>query len=139
MSQYSPTQLAVHAVLRDWFVALQDGSAEYRLPDPTYQRPEGKEPWTDERLDSLVRGLDTYVWEQRFWATGNHHKGDVESGQCWYDAGPGYERLTPAQRVAFAQDLERAVEAHREGVATPEYTTPEAPDRSDAELGRAVG
>ena len=101
MNSYSSYELAIHAVLRDWFNALQDGSVEYRLPDPNYQRPRGKRPWSEEELTRLVTVIDDYVWEQKNWAEGTH--------KVSYDSGPGYDRLGPAQRLAFAQDLERAL------------------------------
>jgi hypothetical protein len=101
MDSYNSYELAVHAVLRDWFSAIQDGSVHYRMPDPHYSRPRGKQPWTEEDLSRLVKVIDDYVWEQRNWAEGTH--------KTSYDQGPGYDRLPPAQRVAFAQDLERAL------------------------------
>lgn len=103
MTSYAPHELVVHAVLQDWFDALQNGSAHYRLPDANYQRPQGKPPWTDEDLDRLMKEIDNYVWEQRSWAEHQHH--------ATYDAGPAYARLRPPQRLAFAQDLERALNA----------------------------
>ena len=103
VDSYSRYELRVHAVLRDWFNALEDGSASYRMPDPDYARPPGKAPWTEEDLERLIREVDEYVWQQKSWAQGTHHKD--------YDAGPGFDRLAPAQRLAFAQDLERALGA----------------------------
>ena len=97
---------AIHAVLQDWFDALQDGSAHKRMPDPGYQRPEGAEPWTNGRLATLLTEIDEYTWKQAGWVQSVRHE--------TYDAGPGYMRLGHAQRVALAQDLERAILAHPE-------------------------
>ena len=104
MSQYTPRELAIHAVLRDWFGAMEDGSVVYRIPESGYERPEGKQPWTEDQLADLMRVIDDYVWQQRAWAENAHKKA--------YDSGPGFNRLTTVQRVAFAQDLERALTTH---------------------------
>lgn len=99
---------AIHEVLRDWFDALQDGTAHYRMPDPSYKRPEGCEPWTNGRIATMLLDIDEYVAApaQRNYAKANY--GIVA------DAGPGYMRLEHAQRIALAQDLERAILAHPE-------------------------
>ena len=98
---YLPHELRVHAVLRDWFNAMNDGSAEFRLPDPEYVRPRGEKEWEEADLERLCSVIDTYIWEQKEWARGAHKKE--------FDETAGYYRLGSAQRVAFAQDLERAL------------------------------
>lgn len=95
---------AIHAVLYDWANALSDGTAQYRQPDPSYERPAGAKEWTDERLEALLREIDEYVWAQAAWTKTNR---GIEA-----DAGPGYLRLAPPQRLALAQDLERAILAN---------------------------
>lgn len=97
---------AIHAVLQDWFEAMQHGTAKNRKPDPTYKRPEGAEPWTNGRLAKLLTEIDEYTFRQAAWVKQVRHE--------TYDAGPGYMRLGHAQRVALAQDLERAILAHPE-------------------------
>lgn len=104
----SPREQAVHTVLQSWFDAMQDGTAVHRLPDPGYQRPPEKEPWTEADLERLVTEIDTYVEQQMGWANGVDY---AREGGANFDAGPGYARLAPAQRLAFAQDLERVVQA----------------------------
>ena len=104
LGHLSDQDKAIHAVLQDWFLALEDGTAEFRMPDPSYQRPEGTEPWTDARLAALLTEIDEYTFRQAAWVKTNR---GLE-----FDAGPGYMRLGQAQRVAMAQDLERAILAH---------------------------
>ena len=111
---------AVHAVLRDWFLALEDGTAQYRMPDPSYVRPPGTDEWTDARLDALLREIDEYTFRQASWVKTNR---GME-----FDTGPGYLRLGAAQRVAMAQDLERAILAH------PEDNHPYPPVKSNNEV-----
>ena len=108
-SQYlSEQDHAIHDVLRDWFEAMQDGTAHYRMPDPSYKRPPGTEEWTNGRLAIMLDNLDEYVIAkpQRDYARTNYGIGA--------DASPGFMRLGHAQRVALAQDLERAILAHPE-------------------------
>lgn len=108
-------ELAIHAVLDDWFWALESGDAEQRLPDLRHQRPEGKAPWTDEQLEHLVSGaIDDYVDKQRSWIRNNRNIAT--------DAHCGFGRLGQLQRLALAQDLESVCVRHRietGGVAPP--------------------
>ena len=120
---YSPKELAVHAVLRSWFDALEDGSAHSRYPDMKYQRFGGKPLWTDEELEILVATIDTYVWKQQDWAERTHF--------AKYDAGPGFDRLAPIQRLSFAQDLERALHSHDDDGPTPAIAAALNADASD--------
>ena len=103
LGHLSEADKAIHVVLYDWFCALNDGTAAHRMPDFGYVRPEGAEEWTDARLENLIKVIDDYVWAQAAWCKTTRF---IDA-----DAGPGYARLGPAQRVAFAQDLERAVQA----------------------------
>ena len=84
--------MAVHAVLRDWFTALEQGRAHLRQPDLSGQM------WTEEELDLLVRvDIDLYVEQQRNWSKINL---GIDA-----DAGPGFARLAYPQRLALAQEL----------------------------------
>lgn len=103
-NSYSAYELRVHDVLRKWFNALEDGTVEHLLPDPHYERPSHKRPWTDSDLETLIKVIDDYVWEQRNWAEGTHKKA--------FDEGPGFNRLQPPQRLAFAQELEQALRSN---------------------------
>ena len=91
-----PEDWAVHHVLAVWFDRLADGTASNYLPDFAYPRL-----WTAEDLDSYIEWLDTYVWKQANWVKGN--RGIAA------DAGPGYARLEPAQRLAMMQELHAAL------------------------------
>src|SRR5579885_1490737 len=54
----------VHAImmlLEDWFLAMEDGTAVFRQPDPNYQRSGGRPTWTEEELDRLMRDLDAEI------------------------------------------------------------------------------
>ena len=99
---------AVHTVLRKWFDALQDGSVASFLPDFSYPRQ-----WTEAELEAFVVELDTYVWKQANWVRGNRH---IDA-----DAGPGFARLTSAQRLALLQELATVLAAY------PEPPPPEQP------------
>ena len=114
---------AIHDVLHDWFMALQDSTVAYRQPDPGYVRPAGKEPWTEADLEQLVCAIDGYVMLQMGWAN-LHTKQAPRDGGPPYTDGPGYGRLTGAQRLAFAQALEQACEAHPLPPPTPPPGSP---------------
>jgi hypothetical protein len=107
---WEPWQRAVIECLDEWFEAMDAGTAFSRLPDPMYQRPDGKPPWTDDELDNLMSTvIDDYVERQRAWAT--------QKRQVAYSGHSGFTRLAPMQRLALAQDLERILLAH--GVVAP--------------------
>lgn len=113
IARLSAKQIAIHVVLHDWFTALQNGTVSQRLPDFSYPKE-----FTEAQLESLCRDIDEYVIAepQRNWARLNR---GIEA-----DAGPGYLRLTPAQRLAFAQDLHQTISAYpqpEEQPLTPEY------------------
>lgn len=83
-------------LLEDWFWAMERGDVAGRLPDPSHQPP-----ITQEMADAVVAALDEgFERELRSWA----HK--QEAGG--YEAGPGFSRLPPPQRIVLAQQL-RAV------------------------------
>ena len=107
---YSPECHAVHAVLQEWFLALEDGSAAYRFP------LRAGPFWTDEQLDALVVEIDRYTFQQASWAH-NTRRPSIDS-----DAGPGYARLAPLQRQAFAQDLFRVLKPRQVIDASPPYS-----------------
>lgn len=91
---YSQFCQQVHAILEGWFVKMESGSI-IALPKLSYPKT-----WTDEQLNTLVETIDAYVDQQRAWSTNNRH--------TTYDAGPGFSRLSPSERLAFAQDLDEA-------------------------------
>lgn len=94
---------AVHAVMEvveAWFLAIEDGTAQYHLPDLEYRRSGGRDQWTEKELDVLVRDLDKEVEQEVGRAPG------TSTGST---AGPGFVRLNTAQRLALAQELDRVV------------------------------
>ena len=93
-----PITAAFTAVLQRWFEAIEQGTAEYAQPDmrSPYQ-------WDDAQLEQLVTELDSY------------YEGQVRTGSraFWFaDAGPGFHRLAPAQRLAMAQELKVALDGN---------------------------
>ena len=89
---YSQFCQQMHAILEAWFVKLESGNIT-ALPRLNYPKT-----WTDEQLNTLVEVIDSYVLQQRVWAASNR--------RTTYDAGPGFSRLSPLERLAFAQDLD---------------------------------
>jgi len=82
----------VRAIFIDWFNAMEDGSAANRYPDLN------DATYIMEDADKLVKELDAdFDIEKR-----RYHGLKVE-------AGPGYERLAPHSRLAFAQEVFGAV------------------------------
>lgn len=100
----NPKVHAVIDVLDSWFLALQDGTAPLRLPDPGYQRSRGREPWTEAELEALVGAIDAKVDRELSWSSRN------KDMLC--DAGPGFWRLAVAQRLALAQQLDAVIQEY---------------------------
>ncbi len=106
---------AVVAVLEDWFVAMENGSAQYRLPDPFYI---SERPWDSERINALIDVIDDYLESQIF---GNKHIDGTRPGNGWAGinstnvnspkatASSDFSRLDLDQRLALAQQLEEAL------------------------------
>lgn len=99
----NPGVAAIIFLLDDWLNALEEGVGGFRLPDPNYQRPDGRPPWTEEELDELIRDLD--------------HEVDCEVNRApgtsvGARAGPGFCRLALPQRLALAQQLEQQLEGY---------------------------
>lgn len=89
---------AVVDLLTDWFNALEDGSHQWRLPSPSYQRRHGRPTWTDEELERFIDAVDKDIERELHWASANPAMG------C--QAGPSFHRLALAQRLAFAQQMD---------------------------------
>ncbi len=97
---------AVHAVtmvLEDWFLAMEEGTVAYRLPDLTYQRSRGRPTWTEEELERLMRDIDEEIDREVPRAPG------VSTGS---KLGPGFSRLAVPQRLALAQQLDAVLQKH---------------------------
>ena len=92
-------------LLDDWLDALEDGSINLRLPDPFYIRPNGKENWTEDDLDRIVKAIDAEIDMEVPRAPGT---------SVGAKAGTDFYRMTYEQRLAFAQALETFIESNRE-------------------------
>ena len=102
---YPAETIAVFAVLRSWFLALEDGSHVYHYPDPAFIRANGKPPFTEAQLESLV----TTALDAHFNAPANRSYALTTRG-IWHDAGPDFARLAAPQRLALAQELSAILE-----------------------------
>lgn len=96
-----PKVCAFIDVLQDFFLALEQGTAHLRLPDPAYERRRRKPQWTEAELASLVKAIDDTTDRELSWASRNPKM------RC--DAGPGFSRLTISQRLALAQNLDQVL------------------------------
>lgn len=90
------------AILQDWFQALENGTAEYRNPDPRFVRPNDKPPYTDEEVDRVIAALDEEI------------DGEIQRNKSHWAAkgiqiGSAFARLAPLQRRALVEDLARVV------------------------------
>lgn len=103
-----PEVAAVIAYLQDWFLAMEDGSADLRMPDPSYRRSGNRPEWTEDDLDRIIEAIDQeYLREVRGLT------GTITGGWAWVrmgcDAPPGFHRLGRLQRLAFVQGLDQVL------------------------------
>lgn len=101
---------AVVDLLTDWFNAIEAGTAQFRLPSPTYQRRGGKPPWTERELEALIEAIDKDIERELGWASANTAMG------C--KAGPEFRRLALPQRLALAQQLDALLARFERAAAT---------------------
>jgi len=85
-------------LLEDWFLAIEDGTAQYRYPSAAYPKT-----WTEEELDTLVRDIDAEIDQEVVRQPGT---------SVGAKAGPGFQRLELTQRLALAQQLHALVQKH---------------------------
>ena len=90
--QLTEEQRAIHAVLHKWFEGVESGECKAWLPRPDYPKV-----WSEHRISDFLKEMDEYCARQASWVANNRHIIASE--------GPGYQRLAPAQRLAFMQDL----------------------------------
>jgi len=95
---------AVVRLLEVWFLAIEDGTVTFRQPALSYPKT-----WTEEQLDALVRDIDAEIDQEVTRLPGTQAKVQAQ-------AGPGFQRLASPQRLALAQELHAAIEAHREAL-----------------------
>ena len=90
-------------VMEEWFVAIEDGSANLRYPDPLGVR------YTEVEADAFVKLVDDFyedevVGHYSYWQSiGLKSKGKS------IDATPDFKRLEGASREAFMQDIKKRV------------------------------
>ena len=87
---------AVFVILEDWFQALEGGTAEHRLPDPTFVPPPGRPSITETLVEEFIRELDREIDTDAFGVQGRKNEADASSE---------FHRLAYPQRVAFIQQL----------------------------------
>lgn len=95
---------ATWLVVRKWFVWMQNGDAQYKFPDPTWddaQHP-GRRPLTQTVGDELVKEMDEDFLIER-------NRFPRETG-----LGPEFSRLPPHARLAMAQDLYGVIRTREE-------------------------
>lgn len=103
----NPGVAAVMFLLDDWALAMDAGTAHLRRPDPDYVRPEGKEPWTEDELDRMMRAIDAEIDQEVNRAPGT---------SVGAKAGPEFHRLAVPQRLALAQQLADTIAQHRDAL-----------------------
>ena len=91
------------AVYDRYYAALEDGSAQYLLPDPDYKWVHYKESErTAEALRERLAGLDAYWLSQINYVQSDQGK---RTGLT-FNAGPELSRLEDAQVLALYQELD---------------------------------
>ena len=99
---------AVFEVLEDWFLALEDGSASHRLPDPSFEQPQGRPQITEELANEFIKELDREIDIDAFGYQGQKYKADATSE---------FLRLEMPQRIALVQALMRVLVTDEEMAA----------------------
>lgn len=81
----------------EWFKLIEAGKDEFRLSDPLNNE------WTLSRANKLIKELEEdFLLEKGRWSNEE------------IDAGPGFDRLKPQQRIAFCQDLGTVLKSDEE-------------------------
>ncbi len=115
---------AVFVILEDWFQALEDGTVEHRLPDPTFTSPSGRPAITDTLVEEFINGLDREMDTDAFGAQGKKYQADAS---CQF------HRLAYPQRVALTQELMGVLLTEHEVVQRAESLYPEATPSAEPE------
>ena len=87
---------AVFAVLEDWFLAIEDGTADQRLPDPNFEPPPGRPAITEAMVEEFIKELDREIDTDAFGSQGRNYGADASSE---------FHRLAYPQRVVLIQQL----------------------------------
>lgn len=91
---------ATVAVLEDWYLAIENGTVQYRFPG-------GTSSYSDEDIDRIIAAIDEEI------------DGEIERNKPHWSAkgiyrGSGFVRLAQLQKRALVEDVARAVAAARE-------------------------
>ena len=115
---------AVFAILEDWYQAIENGTADHRLPDPTFVPPPGRPPITEALVEEFIRELDREIDIDALGSRGKSYKADASSE---------FHRLAYPQRLALIQALMRVLLSEEEMAQKAEERRAEraAPPQSD--------
>ncbi len=95
----------VFAILEDWFLAVENGTAHHRLPDPAFQPPPGRPPLTEALVEEFIKELDREIDTDAFGSQGRQYGADASSE---------FHRLAYPQRVALVQQLTKVMLSQEE-------------------------
>ncbi len=90
-------------VMEDWFWAIENDTANERLPDPHGER------YSEEYIDGFIRIVDGFFEDElrehpRYWQGKEHKKPELKQGKI-IDCPPDFNRLQGASREAFVQEI----------------------------------
>ena len=106
----SPLTQDTRVLLERWFHAIEDGSINRYRPDPRYVVV-----IEQSACDAIVDRIELeFAHELRSWAS--------QEAAGSYDSGPGFDRLTPPQRLALAQQLHSLKRKHKRTNSDPAYS-----------------
>jgi len=90
----------VFEILEDWYQAIESGTAHHRLPDPSFESPQGRPPITQALVQEFIKELDREIDIDAFGVQGRRYSADASSE---------FHRLDFPQRVALVQQLMTAL------------------------------
>jgi len=103
-----PDMEPIIQLMDNWFWAIEDGSAQRRVPDVNGER------YPEWRVNSFIRDLDYYCSYQ---ISASPHYFTTERG---IDVPPEFDRLQGAAREAFMQALKLAKKRYMESLKNEE-------------------
>jgi len=86
----------VFEILESWFLAIENGTADHRLPDPSFEPPEGRPPMSEALVEEFIIELDREIDTDAFGFQGLKYGADASSE---------FHRLAFPQRLALVQQL----------------------------------
>lgn len=94
-----PRAKRVMNVLEDWFNAIEEGTANNRMPNPN-----GK-MFDEEICDKLIKEIEEQTTYEVYFNNTYHAKVGMATEGVVMDAPSGFDRLEGQARQAFAQDI----------------------------------